>query len=159
MPRPRKEQVAEQRKARLKWGDPKLRMSVDGDTVERLRKEGNMPRWVNDDAKGRINQLQQRGYEFVIDDAVKVGEDGAGNTDLGTRVSRIVGTHKNGDPMRAYLMVQPTEYYEEDQNEKENINKKVDDAIRRGEPGGSEQTSSNDGKGNRTYAKEINYQP
>lgn len=156
---PRSKQVAQQRKQRLKWGDPKLRMSVDGNTVERLKREGKVPRWVNDDGKGRIERLKQRGYDFVPDESVKVGDDENGNTDLGSRVSRIVGTHKNGEPMRAYLMVQTEEFYQEDQNEKEGVNKMVDDAIRRGEPGGPQQVNSNDGQGNRTYKKEINYQP
>lgn len=160
MARSRKEEVAGKRRQRLKWGDPKLRMSVDGDTVERLKKEGKIPRWVNEDGKGRIEKLQQRGYEFVADESIKVGEDGDGNTDMGSRVSRVVGTHKNGEPMRAFLMVQVDEFYEEDQSEKENVNKMVDDAIRQGKPAGPQQVNSDDGQGNRTYVKsETKYQP
>lgn len=160
MARNRKEEVAGQRRQRLKWGDPKLRMSVDGDTVEKLKREGKVPRWVNDDGKGRIEKLQQRGYDFVADDSVKVGEDGDGNTDMGSRVSRIVGTTKSGDPMRAYLMVQTGEFYEEDQSEKEARNKMVDDAIRRGEPGGPNQTNVADQDGSKTFVKsETRYQP
>lgn len=159
MARPRQEQVASQRKQRLKWGDPKLRMSVDSNTIERLKKEGKVPRWVNDDGKGRVQKLQQRGYDFVSDENVKVGEGGQENTDLGTRVSRIVGTDKSGNPLRAYLMVQDSEYYAEDQSEKENVNMMVDDAIRGGKSPGSNETSSDDGKGNRTYVKHTEYNP
>ena len=160
MARPRSEQVMEQRKQRLKWGDPKLRMSVDSETVDRLSKSGLTPRWVNDDGKGRIERLQQRGYDFVTDESTKIGDDQQGNSDLGARVSRVVGTNKTGDPIRAYLMVQPSEFYNEDQEEKESVNAKVDEAIRRGEAGGPNETSFNDGKGNHTYIKkETRYQP
>ena len=158
MGRPRAEQVAQQRRERIKFGDPRLRMSVDPATAEKFKREGLVPRWVNDD-KGRVEKLKLRGYDFVRDpnSEVQAGEDN-GNTDMGTAVSKVVDHTKDGKPIRAYLMVQRKEDYQEDQDIKELENKRVDDAIRRGEPGGPNQASVHDKHGG-TYVKNVEYQP
>lgn len=84
-------------------------------------------RWVND-AAGRIHQMQSNDWEFV--DQKEYG-DAAGaeilNTDLGTRISLVVGTQEDGSPLRAYLMKIRKEWYEEDQKEKQ---KPLDDIDR-----------------------------
>jgi len=158
MARPRAEQVAGQRRERIKFGDPRLRMTIDPETNERFKSGGLVPRWVNDD-KGRIEKLKMRGYDFVSDPEAKIqaGEDNA-NTDMGTNVSKIVGTTKEGKPIRAYLMVQRQDDYTEDQGLKEAVNKQVDDAIRRGEPGGPNATAVKE-KGGGTYVKNVEYTP
>jgi len=160
MARPRAEQVAGQRRQRIKFGDPRLHMTIDPATAERFKREGLVPRWVNDD-KGRIEKLQMRGYEFVRDPSreIQAGED-SGNTDMGSAVSKIVGRTEGleGKPIRSYLMVQRKEDYEEDQGVKEEINAKVDEAIRRGEPGGPNMSAVKE-KGGGTYVKNIEYQP
>lgn len=162
MARPRAEQVAQQRRQRIKFGDPKLRLGIPPELKEELDKKGLIGRIVNDNGKGRIEGLRMRGYEFYTSDdmASQLGEpDASGTADLGSRVSRVVGLMPDGKtPMRAYLMVQRKEDYEEDQAIKEQENKRVDDAIRRGEPGGPNQAAVNE-KGGGTYVKEVNYQP
>jgi hypothetical protein len=159
MARPtREEQAKKSRKQRVKFGDARLRMSIDPATAEKMKREGLVPRWVND-VKGRIPELQLRGYDFVRDPEkeIQAGEDNK-NTDMGSAVSKIVGTNADGSPMRAYLMAQDKENYDEDQRLKEEINMKVDEAIRAGEPMGPNAASVNS-KDGKTYAKNIEYQP
>ena len=93
--------------------------------------------WIND-YTGRIMQAQQAGYSFVSQkEAVLVSPDIAGTqlgagTDLGSRVSIVVGGAEDGSPLRAYLMKLPLEFYNADQSK---MNKHVDDihdAMRQG---------------------------
>lgn len=95
--------------------------------------DGKVRRWINDDG-GRIPMAEQGGYEFVTDDGLKIGETnlGSGNQDLGSRVSRIVGTKANGEPLRAYLMEIDKDSYDEDQAAKAAKIKETDDQIRHG---------------------------
>lgn len=159
MARPtREEQAKKARKQRVKFGDARLRMNIDPATADKLKRDGLVPRWVND-VKGRISELQMRGYDFVRDPdkEIQAGEDD-NNTDMGSAVSKIVGTNADGSPMRAYLMAQDKENYEEDQALKEQVNMKVDEAIRAGEPMGPNASSVNS-KDGKTYAKNIEYKP
>lgn len=160
MGRPSRAEAAEsQRKQRIKYGDPKLRMSVEPSLKEKLEKQGKVARWVNDE-KGRVEKLQLMGYEFVPSEGEQIGDPDTfgGNTDMGSRISKIVGSTKDGKPLRSYLMVQDKESYEEDQSLKEAENKKVDEAIRRG---ANPQTGEHeaDRSGSKTYAKNIQYTP
>jgi hypothetical protein len=76
--------------------------------------------WLND-YPGRILQAQQAGYEFVSqEEALVTMPDLAGSpvgagTDLGSRVSVVVGKNEDGTPLRAYLMKLRQEWYREDQ--------------------------------------------
>lgn len=85
---------------------------------------GFVRRWANDEGN-RVEELQNRDYDFVE-------EKGISTQSGGSRVSRYVGTKPNGDPMHAYLMEVPEEYYKEDQEAKEQINNRVDEALRAG---------------------------
>lgn len=159
MARPsRADQARAKRKERVKFGTAKMNLSIDPATRQRLEKEGLVARWAND-VKGRVEELRERGYEFVRDPEgqIEAGEKG-GSTDMGSAVSKIVGENKDGSPMRAYLMVQSKEFYEEDQALKEEINQKTDEAIRRGTPSGPNQASVSEG-GGRTYVKNVDYKP
>lgn len=111
------------RKKRVPLGVHHSKLSVS----EGLIKKDHVGRWVND-TDNRIEMAQRGGYSFVFKtDKSKVGDDHKdGNTDIGSKISKIVGS-KNGEPMRAYLMSIPKKYYEEDQKEKQ---KKVDDVDR-----------------------------
>lgn len=155
---PRAAQSKGQRKQRVKFGDQRLRMSIDPATMDELKRKGLVPRWVNDE-KSRVSDLKMRGYDFVSDPekTIEAGEDN-NNSDMGSAVSKVVGTHKDGTPMRAYLMVQNKEDYEEDQLLKERVNAQVDEAIRHGRPTGPQQTGMNEA-GNKTYVKNVEYQP
>jgi hypothetical protein len=75
--------------------------------------------WINDYA-GRVMQAQAAGYSFVNQDEVLISMPGLANdilgtgTDLGTRVSIVVGKNEDGSPLRAYLMKLGDEFYKED---------------------------------------------
>lgn len=111
------------RKKRVPLGSPHRKLSA------RNVPRGKVARWINDKA-GRLQSAQAGGYEFVKDDAVQVG-DGAesSNTDLGSCVSQVVGTHEDGSTMRAYLMMIDKDTYEADQADKQEEIDKVDKAI------------------------------
>jgi hypothetical protein len=85
---------------------------------------GMVQRWVNDEP-GRIQELHTLGYDFAERDTRTDGQ--------GTRISRHVGTHANGEPKLAYLMETPTDQYEIGVKEKEERLKPFEEAINRGE--------------------------
>lgn len=117
-------------------------------------REGKVRRWVNDNG-GRVSMAEQGGYDFVADDGIQIGETaiGSGNQDLGSRVSRVVGTKEDGSPLRAYLMEIDEDLYKEDQEAKAAQIKEVDDRIR----SGNIERKPDDGR----YVPEsgINYKP
>lgn len=87
-------------------------------------KEGQKRRWVNDDGN-RIAEMRELGYEFV-------SETGIQTADPGSRVTRLVGTKANGDPLHAYLMETPDELYAQGEAEKEAACRLIDEAITAG---------------------------
>lgn len=98
------------------------------------------PHWFNDQ-DGRIERAQEAGYEFVAPaEVIGVGdrEVNSGNTDLNSKVSRVVGRAEGNHPIRAYLMKLQRDWYEEDQAKKQEVNALVDQAIRAGKAGGAE---------------------
>jgi hypothetical protein len=71
-------------------------------------------RFVNDQ-DDRVSRFQEAGYEFVPNSEVKIGDNRVDiDSTLGTNASVSVG---NG--MRAYLMRQKKEWYDEDQKLKQ----------------------------------------
>lgn len=103
------------------------------------KQAGYVARWFNDQ-DDRIERAEYAGYEFVKpEEIVGVGdrEVHGGNTDLGSRVSRVVGRTSNNQPIRAYLMKIQRDFYVEDQQEKEKVNRRVDEAVRAGRAGGA----------------------
>jgi hypothetical protein len=87
-------------------------------------RDGQKRRWVNDDGN-RIAELTELGYEFV-------SETGIQTADPGSRVTRLVGTKANGEPLHAYLMETPDELYAQGESEKEAVNRQIDEAITAG---------------------------
>lgn len=81
-------------------------------------------RWFNDDGN-RIAEAEELGYDFVTDNGIKTSSPGS-------RVSRLVGTKANGEPLHAFLMETPDELYAEGAAEKEAHNRQIDDAIKAG---------------------------
>lgn len=114
------------RKERIPLGSPRQKLSAP--TVA-----GKVRRWVNDSG-GRLPMAEQGGYDFVQDNGEKIGDTniGSGNQDMGSRISRIVGTKEDGSPLRAYLMEIDEDLYREDQADKAARIKEVDDQIRLG---------------------------
>lgn len=117
-------------------------------TVERARRPMGIPRAklaipdmpgyvgrVINDIPGRLAAAIEGGYEFVSrEDAPNWGADEVtpGNSDPGTKVSRVVGTNPDGTPLRGYLMRIRKEWYDEDQDAKMKRVDETADAIRHG---------------------------
>lgn len=102
------------------------RASVGGHAMklQAPQRKGYVRRWVNDDGN-RLAKAEELAYDFVTD-------PDAQSTDVGSRISRLVGTKANGEPLRAYLMETPEEEYRAGLDEKESLNSQIDEAITRG---------------------------
>lgn len=133
------------RPTRIPMGVPRRKMSTPTIT-------GYQCRWMND-IPGRLDRAVAGGYEFV--DRSEVSDYGLhevvpGNSDQGSRVSRIVGVHRDElTPLRAYLMKIKKAWYDDDQAVKQKRVNETDAAIRRGALNGE---PGQDGK----YVKSIN---
>ena len=148
------------RKDRVPFGTMKSKLTLDAQTVKRFADQGKVPRFVNDaDGGVRIGQAQAGGYEFVTADGSEfIGTpDGTMGPESGSLITKPAGKDENGKSYRAYLMAIDKDLYEEDQAAKEEVNKKVDDAIRGGTlaNGGTEVIP---GKG-KSYIKQADYKP
>ena len=102
------------------------RATVGGHTLklQAPTRSGFVRRWVNDEGN-RIANAEDLAYDFVLDTSIQ----GSGE---GSRVSRLVGTKANGEPLRAYLMETPVEEYGAGLADKEAVNRQIDDAITAG---------------------------
>lgn len=70
-------------------------------------------RWFNDTQNGKLQlKTTHDDWDIVKDPAVK--ED---NTDLGSAISIVVGSNKDGSPLRAYLCRKLKTYFDEDKAE------------------------------------------
>src|SRR6185369_8463535 len=105
------------RRRRASTGGHSLKLAAPG-------RAGYSRRWVNDDGNNLADK-QELAYDFVH-------ETGITSSDTGTRISRLVGTKANGEPLRAYLMETPDELYAEGVAEKEAHNRQIDEAIAAG---------------------------
>lgn len=114
------------RRPRIPMGVPRSKLSVQG------MEEGYVYRWFNDHG-GRIQQATQAGYEFAKD--VTAGDTGERNSDIGSKVSQLVGAKEDGSPLRAYLMRIKREWYLEDQTAKQADINETDESIRHGQIG------------------------
>lgn len=92
--------------------------------------------WFNDEG-GRLEQAEAGGYEFVYAKEVELNRVGAtpANSDLGSKVSMVVGTSQHSQPMRAYLMKIKQEWFLEDHKILDERNDLTDQAIRAGKIG------------------------
>lgn len=104
--------------------------------------EGYHLHWMNDE-KNRIEAALDNGYEFVSPEEIggmRYNNVTNRNTELSeNRVRLLVGTTQDG-PLFAYLMKIPQEWYEEDQQELQDRNNLVDEAIRGGRSSGVDST-------------------
>lgn len=85
---------------------------------------GHTRRWVNDEGNNLAEKVEL-GYDFV-------SEDGLQTSSTGSRVSRLVGTKANGEPLHAFLMETPDELYAQGVAEKEAFNRQIDESIEAG---------------------------
>lgn len=88
-------------------------------------------RWLNDTANGRVQS------KTVYDDWDVVQEQVTGGQGEEAPVRRIVGTHKNGEPMYAVLCAKPKEFYEEDKKTEQDRLDARDQQLRRAAPSGA----------------------
>jgi len=148
------------RTERIPVGVRKLKMNLDSETRKYLDSNGLVERWVNDEDHGqRLRDFQAGGYEFITSKGTEKVGDTKEKQESGAKIKKLVGTHRDGRPKYAYLMAIKKEWYEEDQQRKEEMhNKPIDDAIYGGTPLGVQHHGVDPSKGS-TYKKNINYKP
>jgi len=151
MARPRKVD----RTNRVLFGVARRKLTLDGDTASRMKRQGKIPRWINED-DARLEGAQEGGYEFVTADGTEVA--GSDQAEQGKRIRKAVGKHADGSPKYAYLMAIPKEFYDEDQAKKESVNHMVDQAVQGGNPNGLTHHNVPQDRGG-TYVKDVQYQP
>lgn len=122
---------------RVPFGGPRLKLQLSNEDEKEFKKKGYVLRWFNEQ-DGRIERALAGGYQFVTHDEAPSLGGGAihqDNTDVGAKVSKVVS---RGEPIiRAYLMKILKKYYDEDQQAKQNVNDKVDEALKAGHAGGA----------------------
>lgn len=128
--RPKLSESRAVRTERVPLGAPRLKLKVKEEDTNFVG------RWINDKG-GRLEHATEGGYRFV-ERGVTVGTPDVipGNTDPGSRVSKVVGTNEDGSPLRAYFMQIDRETYEEDKAAKEEEIQRTESAIRNGNPDG-----------------------
>lgn len=123
-----KKEMTAKRRERIPLNRNRMKLSVPS-------RPGYVRRWVND-VPGRLYNFERAGYEFVTDPDLIVGEgdDVSQRPGVGSVVSRMVGSiEATGQPLRAYLMEIPQEYYDEDQAVKAAEVDERENAMRRGQ--------------------------
>ena len=125
---PTKEEKRKTKKSRIPLGRMRAKLSIDNYDIPKDK----VARWIND-KPGRLRAAEEGGYTFVNDPEAKIGEEPlSGRNSLESNVSRTVGTHEDGSPMTAYLMVIDKDLYEQDQAEKQAVVDETDEAIKGG---------------------------
>lgn len=96
-------------------GGQRLKLAIPLDVEARLKAEGRTPRWVNDDGNRMHNLTRLDDYDKV--EGVE---------------PRVVGTNKEGHPIKAYLCSKPTRFIEEDQAKLDSRRRETEAALLRG---------------------------
>lgn len=107
--RPRKEQ--EQRRRKDRGGVVGQRLGVNESSLDLGR---FAYRWINDKPARLYAKTKEDDWDIVHQDGSEIKEE----SDLGSAVTQVVGTHPDGSPMLAYLCRKKLSWYEEDQEEK-----------------------------------------
>jgi len=91
--------------------------------------EDKVARWVND-VSDRIIRFREGGWEFITDTGVCVGEKTVeASRDCGSTIRRLVGTGPNNEPLYAYLMAISKDWYNEDQERKQDRVDELEESI------------------------------
>lgn len=107
--RPRKEEDREESRRRRRVNGPTFegKLGVPESLLDRQKYEYH---FLNDEQNGRIyTKTNEDDWDLVPN----VGES-EDSTDLGAMYSRVVGSHKDGSPKRAYLARKLKTYFDED---------------------------------------------
>lgn len=117
-------------------GGQRLKLAIPPEVEARLKAEGRIPRWVNDEGNRMYNLT-------MLDDYDKVeGVD-----------PRVVGTTKEGKPIKAHLCSKPAAFVEEDRAKLDAPRREMERALLRGKiPGDS---SSHDDRYSQGYVDEA----
>lgn len=121
---------------RVPVGGLQQRLQLSEAEKKAFADKNRVVRWFNDQ-NGRLEAALQGGWTFVEpEDAKSVGAQQLHqeNTDITGKVSKVVS--RSGPPVRAYLMSINKEWYDEDQEGKEDRNRQVDQALRPTDQGG-----------------------
>lgn len=144
------DRVKEQASGRIPMSAPQLKLLLPSIP-------GYHSHWLND-TSGRIAAALQGGYEFISAEEVHVnsrdlGGDPAssGQTDMGSRVSVVVGSDERGNPLRAYAMKIREEWYKADQAAIQARTDGVEDAMRQGKTSGGQGADNSN-----RYVKTVN---
>jgi hypothetical protein len=110
------------------------KLAVD---CSQLQSAGYYCHWLND-YPNRINDAQANGYEFVTIEEIQ-GMNGVGTytADASNKVSRVVGTTDQGEPLLAYLMKIRQEWKDENDKFHQRRPDAIDQEIRDGTLGGA----------------------
>lgn len=98
-------------------GAQRLKLAIPEDVTKRLQDEGREPRWVNDEGNRMHNLTRLDDYDRV---------DGV--------PARVVGTTKEGKPIKAYLCSKPKAFIEEDRVKADAPRVEFEKALARGKP-------------------------
>lgn len=96
-------------------GSQRLKLAIPPAVEARLKAEGRQPRWINDEANRIHNMTKLDDYDRV-DDVEPV----------------VVGTTKEGAPIKAYLHSKPQEFVREDQEKLDSTRRETEAALLRG---------------------------
>lgn len=96
-------------------GGQRLKLAIPEEVAERLETEGRQPRWINDEGNRIHNMTKLDDYDPV--DGVE---------------PRVVGTTKDGKPIKAYLHSKPKAFIQEDREARDSERREVEAALVRG---------------------------
>lgn len=96
-------------------GAQRLKLAIPEEVAARLSQEGREPRWVNDEGNRMHNLTKLDDYDRV--DGVE---------------PRVVGTTKEGTPIKAYLCSKPKAFIEQDRAKADAPRVEFEKALERG---------------------------
>ena len=137
MPDSRKQVHSQGKRKRVPFGGHRTKLQLSEEDAKAFEEAGFTVRWIND-KDGRIERAKAGAWTFVApEEAISVsgGEAHEEKSDLHGKVSQIVSMGTDS-PIRAYLMKISTQYYDEDQEAKEEVNRRTDEALNAIEQGG-----------------------
>lgn len=119
--RTRADRITEERQERRRRADTtidgsgRLKLAVPEGVAARLEAEGRTPRWINDEGN-RIHDLTTRDDYDRVDDVAPV----------------VVGTTKDGQPIKSYLHSKPKDFINEDRAKADAPRVEFEKALERG---------------------------
>lgn len=124
-PEPKRIAETQERRRRRRDDGPMARLKLT--VPEEMKEEGFEYRWSNDDGRKIHDRTVGDDWDVVRTKAI----DGDGE---GTPVTRIVGKHANGEPLKAYLTRKPKDWYDEDKAKEQEEITEMEKQIRRDVP-------------------------